>query len=94
MNGNDADTLSLIALYPVAQWTFMAGYQALNDKAAANQDVKQLNLGVKYSLSKRTELYTLYSAQSVDNNGRAGMYAELSSDDKQNQFSVGVRHSF
>lgn len=94
VNRNDADTLSFLLLYPVGPWTYMAGYQALNDKSTLNQDVKQLNLGVKHLLSKRTELYALYSNQSVDNRGRAGMYSELSSNDKQNQYNVGLRHSF
>ncbi len=92
--GNDADVMSLMAVVPLSSWTLLAGYQTLNDKSAANQDIKQLNLGVKYLLSKRTELYSLYSAQRVDNGGRASMYGELSSDSKQSQFNVGLRHFF
>jgi predicted porin len=92
--GNDASMLGLIAIIPVDLWTIMAGYQILNDKSALNQDVRQLNLGLKYLLSKRTELYTLYSRQSVDNGGKASMFSQLSSDGRQSQYSIGIRHSF
>jgi predicted porin len=94
VRGNDAGMLSVLAVVPLNQWTFLAGYHSLNDLSDLHQDIKQLNLGVKYLLSKRTELYTLYSAQRVDNGGKAGMYLELSSDDKQSQFNIGLRHSF
>lgn len=92
--GADANMLSTLVVYPLNQWTLMAGYQQLNDKSAANQDIKQINFTVKYALSKRTDLYTLYSRQKVDNGGKAGMYSELSSTDSQSQLSVGVRHMF
>ena len=95
VRGNDADVLSLLARYPIsAQWIAQAGFQFLNDKTSLNQDVRQLNLGTNYLLSKRTQLYALYSRQTVKNDGKAGMYATTSSDSKQNQFSVGIVHAF
>lgn len=94
VKGADANVFSLLALYPIDLWTLMAGYQKLDDRTSVDQDTQQFNLGVKYSLSKRTELYTLYSSQRVDHAGKAGMYSELSSNNKQSQFNVGLRHSF
>ncbi len=91
----DADTLSLMARYPLnTQWVAVAGFQYLNDKTAANQDVRQYNLAVNYLVSVRTQLYAMYSRQSVSNGGQAGMYSVLSSDSKQNQVSLGMLHAF
>ncbi|MFZ2391849.1 MAG: porin, partial [Rhodoferax sp.] len=66
----------------------------LNDKSKLNQDVKQFNLGALYSLSKRTTAYALYSAQKVDNGGKASMALYSSSNDKQNIIGLGIRHTF
>lgn len=92
--GNDANTYAVLALYPIQQWTLMGSYQKLNDKSVRDQNVDQLNLGVKFALSKRTELYSLFSKQKVGNGGKAGMFSKTSSNGKQNQFNVGVRHAF
>lgn len=73
VRGADGDVFSLLAVVPLDPFTAIAGYQAINDRSTLNQNVKQLNLGLKYALSKRTELYTLYSMQKADNGGRAGM---------------------
>ena len=94
VQGNDADVISLIARVPFNQWTIGGGVQYLNDRTTANQDVRQINLGVNYDLSKRTQIYTLYSHQSVKNGGKAGMYATISDNSKQNQFSLGIVHRF
>ena len=51
-------------------------------------------LGANYLLSKRTQLYTLYSHQSVKNGGKAGMYSLTSSDNRQSQLSAGIAHTF
>ena len=92
--GNNADVLDLLLLVPVGQMVLGAGYQHLNDKTALNQDTSQINLAANYLLSKRTRIYTLYSHQSVKNGGKAGMYSVTSSKGKQNQFSVGILHTF
>lgn len=95
VRGNDADVFTTFARVPLStQWIVQAGFQYLNDKTALNQDVRQYNLGANYLLSKRTQLYALYSHQSVKNGGKAGMYSVTSSDGKQNQFSAGILHAF
>jgi predicted porin len=95
VQGNDADTLSLLALVPLnAQWIVKGGFQYLNDRTPLNQDIRQLNLGGSYLLSKRTQIYALYSRQTVKNGGKAGMYSTTSSNGKQNQLSLGLVHNF
>lgn len=89
-----SDLSLLTTAFPVGQWVLAGGYQFQNDKTAANQDIRQLNLGATYLLSKRTSLYSLYSRQAVKNGGKAGMYSVTSSDEKQNQFSLGIVHTF
>ncbi|BCN40512.1 porin [Alicycliphilus denitrificans] len=92
--GNDADVFDLLVRVPMGQVVLGAGYQYLNDKTSLNQDTSQVNLAATYVLSKRTQLYALYSHQSVKNGGKAGMYSVTSSKDKQNQFSAGIVHMF
>ncbi|MFZ2386576.1 MAG: porin [Polaromonas sp.] len=94
VRGNDADVLSLIAQMPLGAWTLAAGYQTLNDKTKLDQNIKQVNLGALYSLSKRTTAYALYSTQKVDNGGKASMALYTSSNDKQNIIGLGIRHTF
>lgn len=90
----DGDVMSVRAVFPVNGWRLSVGYQVLNDKSARNQDVKQFNVGATYDLSKRTTLYTFYSNQKVSNGGIASMGLVNSSNSRQNQWSVGMRHAF
>lgn len=95
VQGNNADVLSVLARVPLdTQWIVQGGFQYLDDKTALNQDVRQLNLGATYLLSKRTQFYVLYSHQSVKNGGKAGMYSTTSSDSKQSQIGAGILHVF
>lgn len=94
VRGNDADVIDLLARVPFGQWVLQGGFQFLNDKTALNQDVRQINLGTNYLLSKRTQLYGMYSYQTVKNGGKAGMYATTSSNNKQGQLSLGIVHTF
>ncbi|WP_103018779.1 porin [Alicycliphilus denitrificans] len=95
VQGNDADVFTMYARVPLSpQWIVMGGLQFQNDKSVQNYDVRQVNLGANYVLSKRTWLYALYSHQTVKNGGKAGMYSATSDSDKQNQFSTGVVHTF
>lgn len=93
VKGNNAETASIAFKYPVRNWHFAAGYQILNDKTSKNMDVQQINLSAVYDLSKRTALYTILARQRVTNGGISGI-SFLSSSGSQNQFSLGLRHSF
>jgi len=94
VRGNDADVFSVLAQVPVDLWIFSVGYQRLNDKSALDQDLRQFNLGAQYNISKRTAAYAFYTNQKVDNGGKAGMALISSSDNRQNQLSMGLRHVF
>lgn len=90
----DGDVMSVRAVFPVNAWRLAIGYQELHDKSVRNQNVKQFNLGATYDLSKRSTLYTFYSNQKVSNGGIASMGLINSSNSRQNQWSIGMRHAF
>ncbi len=90
----NADVWTVRVLVPYGLWNFSAGYHLQNDRTVANQDVRQLNLGVSYDLSKRSTLYSFYSRQRVSNGGIASMGLMNSSNSKQNQLVAGIRHFF
>ena len=94
VRSNDANVFSILVTVPTGLWELSAGYQTLNDKTALNQDIRQVNLGGVYYLSKRTSVYSSYTTQKVDNGGKAGMALMNSSNGKQNQLSMGLRHLF
>lgn len=66
---------------------------------ATRASTMQINLGVDYYLSKRTDLYAMYSNQRAKDTINPGVingsYSNSPSDDStQNVFRVGVRHKF
>jgi GBP family porin len=94
VKGNEADVLSALVTVPIGAWVLSAGYQTLDDKTAARQDLRQYNLGALYFLSKRTSFYGFWADQDVKNGGKASMGVTNSSDGRQNQVGAGVRHLF
>ncbi len=63
-------------------------YGMLDDETAANLDRKIAAIGVKYSLSKRTSVYTRYINEQNDNVNVAASIRSV------NTFLVGVQHNF
>jgi predicted porin len=56
----------------------------------ANQnkfDLRGIQTGVSYALSKRTDAYAIYGTQTMDNKASA-------IDTKDTGYAVGVRHTF
>ncbi len=94
VRGNEADVFSILVSVPVNAWILAAGFQKMNDKTTANQDLRQFNLSAIYFLSKRTSLYGFWADQDVENGGKASMGVTNSSDGKQNQVGLGIRHLF
>lgn len=92
--GNEALSYSVLGTVPIGPWALSAGYSAMNDKSSRDWDLRQFNASVLYYLSKRTTLYGFWSDQKVDNGGRAHMLLLDSSDSKQAQYGIGVRHVF
>lgn len=90
----NGDTLTIVGSVPINAWRLSASYQMLNDKTSLNHDVKQINVGATYALSKRSSLYAFYSKQKVENGGIASLGLNNSSDSKQNLLQLGIRHMF
>ncbi len=89
-----ADVLTVRAQVPAGAWKFSAAYQYQDDRTNADQDVRQINVGATYDLSKRSTLYAFLARQRVDNGGIASMGLMNSSNSRQNQMVLGVRHFF
>jgi len=72
----------------------MASWVRKDDRTGANQDAKQLALGHRYALSRRTDTYVAL-AHIVNRNG-AGYTAGNASDagSGNRAVSAGIRHQF
>lgn len=75
----DASNVMLGVTVPVGAGNVLASYNRLDDKSAANADMRQVALGYTYALSKRTNLYTSYAH--INRNGVTNINA-------------GIRHKF
>ena len=68
----DADSISIGMHYRIGNGRVMGSISHLNDKTAFNNDATQYAIGYDYNLSKRTDLYTVFSYIKNDN---AAQYA-------------------
>ncbi len=79
---------------PFGPHALMASYIYKDDRTALNQNASQIAVGYRYTLSKRTSLYAVYSR--IDNRNGAsytvGSAIESGSGDKA--ASVGISHAF
>lgn len=73
----------------VPYFTFGRAYTQLDGAAARSVDIKQAQIGVRYSLSKRTTAYAMYG-NTHDNAATAANAAVY----KDTKTIVGVQHSF
>jgi predicted porin len=85
---DDASRWSVGASVPMGAAVLKAGYTKWSD-----EDVKKFGLGLDYSLSKRTTLYTNVGKLSGD--GLAGTAAGALSDlNRKARFDMGIFHRF
>lgn len=80
---------------PVAQNVkFMASYVKRDDRSAFDADARQIGVGLDYTLSKRTNLYTSYAH--MTNKNDAGYTVGNATDvgTGTTGFNVGMRHQF
>jgi predicted porin len=85
---DDAGRWSISAQVPFGAALLKAGYTRWKD-----EDVKKFGIGLDYSLSKRTTLYT--NAGKLSGDGLAGTAAGALSDaNRKARFDVGVLHRF
>ncbi|HBY62335.1 MAG TPA: hypothetical protein DEH78_21135, partial [Solibacterales bacterium] len=84
----DVSRWSIGAKVPFGAAALKAGYTKWSD-----EDVKKFGIGVDYSLSKRTTLYS--DVGKLSGNGKAGTPAGvLSSNNRKARFDVGINHKF
>ncbi len=83
---------------PVGNYRLLASYGQVNDRTLDDADASKWALGVRYALSKRTELYADYAQISNDDNAAytmnpMGNSLGLSGVGVKG-FAVGMKHSF
>ncbi len=102
-DADNTDTLFGIRI-PFGVSSLAVSYILKDDKLAADADAKQLQVYYAYSLSKRTVLYSIFTKINNSDNARyttahasaaptAAQYA-LGARAADQEFSVGIRHSF
>lgn len=97
----DADSISIGMHYRIGSGRIMGSVSRLNDKTAFNNDATQYAIGYDYNLSKRTDIYTVFS---YIKNSNAAQYAPgaasapggFTSEEGQagRALQVGMRHRF
>ena len=75
----DASDVLVGLTVPFAGGRILASYNRLNDRTAANADMRQYAVGYTYDLSKRTTLFTSYGHSSRND---------------ANRMDFGIRHKF
>jgi predicted porin len=79
---------------PSGPFTFLASYIRKDDRSVLNRDASQIAIGLSYSLSRRTDLYTSL-AKIRNKNGAsytAGTASEAGRGDRA--LTIGIRHGF
>lgn len=79
---------------------WIATYKRYDDRTARNFDADQVTVGYKYSLSKRTELYTVYSRVSNGDNSAFAVvdatttYGPVNPGNSPSTLFAGITHTF
>jgi predicted porin len=84
--------LRLSGMYTLGGGEFHLAFGAAGKLGVANTGAKQVTLGYNYNLSKRTKVYTFYTAVKNDTNAAYGGASALGKDPAA--FAVGIRHNF
>jgi predicted porin len=77
---------------PFGVGTALVSYIFHKDKTATNADTKQIAIGYKYALSKRTTLYTSFAR--ITNDATASIATPGIAGGTDKAFNVGMDHSF
>lgn len=87
------DTLLGVTV-PMGLHTLLASYIDKNDRGRFDQDARQLAVGYKYSLSKRTELYAVHSK--ITNTTGAGytVGSSIEGGTGDRATNLGIKHLF
>jgi predicted porin len=79
---------------PLGAGTFLADYAMVKNDDFDDADSKKLAIGYTYALSKRTNLYTVVSRVTNDDNVGRASYGSTDAGDSSTGYQVGLRHSF
>jgi predicted porin len=83
------------ATIPMGALSYRVGYSTWNGNGAPNQKTdSKLGLGIRYDLSKRTYVYSDLAQTSRKNNSGSVSATSNTANTKNNQFDLGIRHSF
>lgn len=92
-SANSRDALLGLAV-PFGGATFLASYIHKDDRDVRNRDARQIAVGITYSLSRRTDLYSSY-AKIRNLNGAAYTVGNASDAGRgDTAFNFGLRHAF
>jgi predicted porin len=90
--GETINSWAIGATIPFGAAKILVGYSNWgSDLAGQSRDTK-IGLGVNYALSKRTSIYSDFATQTRNNNLATGVAS--TNNDNQNQFDLGIAHSF
>lgn len=95
--GGSYKTWMIGATHPItASLSLMGTYIKAGDDDTANTGAKNYNLGVKYALSKRTNVQGIYSSLKNDTGSARGFDSgyDIAAGGKGSAFSVRLQHSF
>jgi predicted porin len=79
---------------PLGAGTIMADYTMVQNDEFDDADSKKFAIGYSYALSKRTNLYTVVSRVTNDDNVGRASYGSTNFGDSSTGYQVGLRHSF
>jgi len=83
------------ATIPMGALSYRVGYSTWNGTGASTQkNDSKLGLGLRYDLSKRTYVYSDLAQTSRKNNSGSVSATSNTANTKNNQFDLGIRHSF
>jgi predicted porin len=94
--GYDRTNWLISAKMPLGKFNLKALYGHVHDKKVTDGDAGKFGLGLDYSLSKRTQLYTNYGRVSNDSKAAYGINASPNSNSYYgvNGFDLGMSHTF
>lgn len=90
----DSRDLLLGLTVPRGPHSLLVSYIYKDDRAALEQDASQLALGYRYGLSKRTELYTVYSHISNRRGAAYTVSSAIESGSGNSAVNFGIGHYF
>lgn len=79
---------------PFGAHALLASWIRKDDRTPRNQDARQLALGYRYTLSKRTELYAAYARIDNENGASYTVGSAIEAGTGDRAASVGIRHAF